>query len=71
MGREKAKASLPVVGATIVVALAVCAIAASVMAPALLSGVAPWVLAGGGCLALIAGLLLLWILLRRRDRSLW
>jgi len=65
------KASLLAAAATVVVALGVCAIAASVMAPALLSGVAPWALASGGVVALLAGLVGLWVYVRRRDKSLW
>jgi ABC-type uncharacterized transport system permease subunit len=57
--------------ATVVVALGVCAIAASVMAPALISGVNPWVLTSCGFLTLIAGLVVLWVHVRRRDGSLW
>jgi protein-S-isoprenylcysteine O-methyltransferase Ste14 len=71
MSPHGAQASLLAAAATVVVALGVCAIGASVMAPALISGVDPWVLAGCGFLALLAGLLALWVYFRLRDRSLW
>jgi hypothetical protein len=41
------------------------------MAPLALGDLTSWLLAGGGFVALIAELVVLWVLLRERDRSLW
>jgi hypothetical protein len=57
--------------ATVAVGLGVCSLAASVMAPLALGDLTSWLLAGGGFVALIAGLVVLWVLLRERDLSLW
>ena len=56
---------------TTVVALGVCAIAASVMAPGLLGSLGGWPLLVAGLLMLIAALAALWVIQRRRDRTLW
>lgn len=54
----------------LIVALAVCAIGAAVMVPALL-GVGAWLVLVVGVLALLAALAGLWAIQRRRDRTLW
>jgi protein-S-isoprenylcysteine O-methyltransferase Ste14 len=56
---------------TAVVAVGVCAMAAAVMVPALLGGLGAWPLIVAGVLLLIVGLGALWVIQRRRDRSLW
>ena len=56
---------------TAVVALGVCAIAAGVMVPALLGSLGAWPVLVAGVLMLIAALAALWVILRRRDRTLW
>ena len=56
---------------TAVVAVGVCAMAAAVMVPALLGGVGAWPLIVAGVLLLIVGLGALWVIQRRRDRTLW
>jgi hypothetical protein len=57
--------------ATVALAIGVCVFAASIMDPGPLSGVAWWLLAIGGLGALVAGLAVLWVVFRRRDKSLW
>jgi protein-S-isoprenylcysteine O-methyltransferase Ste14 len=59
-----------VVAAVIAAALGVCALFAAVTVPALIGGVGPWVLAGGGAGLLIAAMLVLAGQQRRRGRSL-
>jgi len=60
-----------VVVLTTVVALAVCAIAAAVMVPALLGSLGAWPVLVAGALVLIVALAALWVIQRRgRDRSL-
>ena len=56
---------------TVVAALGVCAVAAAVMVPALLGSLGAWPVLVAGVLMLIAGLAALWVILRRRDRTLW
>lgn len=53
------------------VAIGVCAIAAAVMVPALLGGLGSWPVLVAGVLMLIAALAALWVIQRRRDRTLW
>ena len=53
------------------VAIGVCAIAAAVMVPALLGGLGSWLVLVAGVLMLIAALAALWVIMRRRDRTLW
>ena len=60
-----------VVVLTAVVALGVCAIAAAVMVPALLGGLGAWPVIVAGVLLLVAALAVLWVIMRRRDRTLW
>jgi hypothetical protein len=55
---------------TIVVSLAICAVAAGVMAPVVLGRYADTVLVVGS-VGLVGALLGLGLLLRRRDRPLW
>jgi hypothetical protein len=50
--------------ATVLTALGVCAVAASIMVPALLPGVNDWALAAAGSVALTGGLMALWRLLK-------
>jgi hypothetical protein len=56
---------------TVVVALGVCAIAAAVMVPALLGTLGAWPVLVAGVLILVAALVVLWVIQRRRDRTLW
>ena len=58
---------------TAVVALGVCVIAAAVMVPALLGvgGLGAWLVIVAGLLVLIAALAALWVIMHRRDRTLW
>ncbi len=63
--------SLLVVVLVVAAAPGVCALAASVMAPVALGGVAAWVLAGGGLVVLLGSLIASWLIQRRRDRTLW
>jgi protein-S-isoprenylcysteine O-methyltransferase Ste14 len=51
---------LTAAAATVVAALGVCSIAASVMTPLASSGVVAWFVAGAGLCALLAGLAALW-----------
>ena len=60
-----------VVVLTAVVALGVCAVAAAVMVPALLGGLGAWPVIVGGVLVLIGALAALWVIMHRRDRTLW
>jgi protein-S-isoprenylcysteine O-methyltransferase Ste14 len=60
-----------VVVLTVVAALGVCAIAAAAMVPALLGGLGAWPVLVAGLLLLIAALAALWVIQRRRDRTLW
>lgn len=55
---------------TVVVAVGVCTIAVAVMVPALLDGLGAWPVLVAGALMLIAGLAALWVIQRRRDRTL-
>jgi len=57
------------IAAVVGVALGACALATAVMAP--IAGVQPWVLAAGGTVLLVVSLVVLWIIQRRRDRTLW
>lgn len=54
-----------------VVALGACAIAAAVMVPALLGSLGAWPVLVVGVVLLIAALAALWVIQRRRDRTLW
>lgn len=66
MGRKRS----PLVAvATVVTGLGVCAIAASVMAVPGLLRANPWLVAGAGVVALVAGLAFLSVSLTQRDRS--
>jgi sterol desaturase/sphingolipid hydroxylase (fatty acid hydroxylase superfamily) len=56
---------------TTLVALGTCAIAAAVMVPALLGGLGAWPVLVAGLLIVIAALAWLWVIHRRRDRTLW
>jgi hypothetical protein len=56
---------------TVLAALGVCAIAAAVMVPALLGSLGAWPVFVAGVLMLIAALPALWVIQRRRDRTLW
>jgi len=60
-----------VVVLTVVVALGVCAIAAAVMVPALLGSLGSWPVLAAGALILVAALAGLWVIQRRRDRTMW
>ncbi len=71
MRPEPPRVSPLVVGLVVLVALGGCALAAAVMVPTMLGGVSAWVVAGSGCGLLIAALAILWVVQRRRDRSLW
>jgi peptidoglycan biosynthesis protein MviN/MurJ (putative lipid II flippase) len=53
---------------TVVAALGVCAIGSAVMVPTMLGGVGAWPVIAGGCIALIAALVALWMIGSRRDR---
>jgi len=61
--------SLMVGVATVLTGLGVCAIAASVMAVPGLLNADPWLVAGAGAVALLAGLAFLSVSFARRDRS--
>ncbi|MGH2849537.1 MAG: hypothetical protein ACRDLP_02870 [Solirubrobacteraceae bacterium] len=54
-----------------VAAIGVCAFAAAALVPALLGGLGAWPVIVAGLLMLIAALVALWVIHRRRDRSLW
>lgn len=56
---------------TVVAALGLCAIAAAVMVPTLLGRLGAWPVLVAGLLMLIAALAALWVIQRRRDRTLW
>jgi hypothetical protein len=56
---------------TVIVALGACAIAAAVMVPALLGSLGAWPVLVAGVEILIAALAALWVIQRRRDRTLW
>lgn len=56
---------------TVVAALGVCAIATAAMVPALLGSLGAWPGVVAGVLVLIAALVALWVIQRRRDRTLW
>jgi hypothetical protein len=56
---------------TAVAALGVCALAAAVLVPALLGSLGAWPVLVAGVLMLIAALVALWVIQRRRDRTLW
>lgn len=71
MGERRFATYLLAATATIVTALGVCALAASVMTSVAGTGLGEWVLAGGGFVALLIGLWVLWMLMRRRDRFLY
>ena len=55
---------------TVVIALGVCAIAAAVMVPAMLGGVGAWPVLVAGCVLLTVALCGLWLVQKRRDRTL-
>jgi membrane protein YdbS with pleckstrin-like domain len=56
---------------TVIAGLAVCAVAAAIMVPAMLGAVGAWPALVAGSLVLVATLTALFLLHRRRDRSLW
>ena len=56
---------------TVVAAIGVCAIAAAVMVPALLGRLGAWPVLVAGVLMLIVALVALWVVQRRRDRTMW
>jgi hypothetical protein len=55
----------------VIAALGVCAIAAAAMVPALLGSLGAWLVLVAGLVALVAALAALWVIQRRRDRTLW
>jgi hypothetical protein len=60
-----------VVALAAIAALGVCAMAAAAMVPALLDGLGAWPVLVAGALMLVAALVALWRIHRRRDRTLW
>ena len=60
-----------VVVLVVLVAVGVCATAAAAMVPALLGSLGSWPVLVGGLLLLVAALVALWMIQRRRDRTLW
>jgi hypothetical protein len=56
---------------TAIAAIGACAFAAGALVPALLGGLGAWPVLVAGLLVLIAALVALWVIHRRRDRSLW
>jgi hypothetical protein len=56
---------------TVLVGLSTCLVAAAVLAPSLLGGLTPGSVLIGGSLVLVGSLTGLWMIHRRRDRSLW
>jgi hypothetical protein len=59
-----------VIGLTVLVGLSVSAIAAGVMVPAMLGSTGAWPVLVGGTIALVVALAGLWVIAKRRDRSL-
>ena len=55
----------------VIAGLAACAIAAAVMVPTMLGGVGPWPVLIVGAVVLVVSLTALFVLHRRRDRTMW
>jgi hypothetical protein len=60
-----------VVALTVAAALAACAIFVGALGPGVLGSLGAWPLLVAGGLVLVAALAALWIIQRRRDRTLW
>jgi hypothetical protein len=56
---------------TVVVAVGACALVAGALVPALLGGLGAWPVVVAGLLLVIGALVALWVMHRRRDRTLW
>ena len=72
MGMQPAppRPSLVAGALAVVIALAICAMAAAVMVPTMLGGVGAWPVLIAGGVVLITALRGLWLIQKRRDRTL-
>jgi hypothetical protein len=70
MGTGSRRDSLLAAALTVAIALGVCAMAAAVMVPTMLGGVGSWPVLVAGCVLMMVGPGALWIVQRRRERTL-
>jgi hypothetical protein len=69
--RDPHRPSLLVFALVVLAALGACTLAVASIAPTLLGGVDAWPAIAGGTVVLLAALAALWVIQRRRDRTLW